>query len=239
MLIIPAIDLKGGKCVRLRQGRADDVTVYSDDPVEMARRWVDQGARYLHVVDLDGAFEGRPVHTEIIGRIVDAIGIPVELGGGLRTDNDIRLVLEQGVCRAIIGTRAFSDTDSLKGLVDEFGESLAVGIDARDGLVQVKGWVETTNRTAVSLAKIADKVGVSTIIYTDTATDGMMKGPNIAAMAEMCDNVCCNIVASGGVTIDADADALKSLGRKNLVGVIVGKALYEGTVTLSQLQGGK
>ena len=144
MRIIPAIDIKGGKVVRLAQGAADKVTVYSDDPVAQARTWLEQGAEQLHVVDLDGAFQGEPRHAEVIGRIIRAIGIPVEVGGGLRTDAHIEKLLQAGVARAIIGTRALEHLDTLAALVKRFGEAIAVGIDARDGFVQVKGWVETT-----------------------------------------------------------------------------------------------
>jgi phosphoribosylformimino-5-aminoimidazole carboxamide ribotide isomerase len=236
MIILPAIDLKDGRCVRLRQGRADDATVYSDDPVEMAKRWADAGGEYLHVVDLDGAFQGRPFHLDVIARIAAAISIPVEVGGGLRTDADVQMLLDAGVRRAIIGTRAFSDPDSLGDMVKQFGDRIAVGIDARDGRVQVKGWVETTDMLAVDLARKADALGVQTLIVTDTATDGMMVGTNVAAMDEVCKAVSCNVIASGGVTTPDDVHALTALGHANLEGAIVGKALYEGTTTLSAMK---
>ena len=236
MIILPAIDLKDGRCVRLRQGRADDATVYSDDPVEMAKRWADAGGEYLHVVDLDGAFQGRPFHLDVIGRIAAAISIPVEVGGGLRTDADVQMLLDAGVRRAIIGTRAFSDPDSLGDMVKQFGDRIAVGIDARDGRVQVKGWVETTDMLAVDLARKADALGVQTLIVTDTATDGMMVGTNVAAMDEVCKAVSCNVIASGGVTTPDDVHALTALGHANLEGAIVGKALYEGTTTLGAMK---
>ncbi len=222
--------------MRLRQGRADDATVYSDDPVEMAKRWVDEGGEYLHVVDLDGAFQGHPVHLDAIARITKAIPIPVEVGGGLRSDDDIRKLLEAGVERAIVGTRAFSDPDSLAETVNQFGEHVAVGIDARDGRVQVKGWVETTDMLAVDLARKADSMGVRTLIVTDTATDGMMVGTNVAAMDEVCRAVSCNVIASGGVTTPDDVRALKELGHPNLYGAIVGKALYEETTSLAEMK---
>lgn len=235
MLVIPAIDLKGGKCVRLKQGRADDAVTYSEDPVAMARQWVGQGAKYLHVVDLDGAFEGRPVHTEIVARIARAIPIPLEIGGGLRTDDDVRAALDAGADRAIVGTRAWAEPEALKRLAATYGERLAVGIDARDGMVQVKGWVETTAERAVDLARKAEGMGVRWIIYTDTSKDGMLAGVNARAMDEMCGAVSCRVIASGGVTSPADIAALKELGRTNLAGAIVGKALYEGRVTLKAL----
>jgi len=236
MIILPAIDLKGGRCVRLRQGVADDATVYSDNPVDMARHWVDEGGEYLHVVDLDGAFQGTPAHLDVIEKIVAAIEIPVEVGGGLRSDDDIRRLLETGADRAIIGTRAFEDTESLGVTVEEFGAKIAVGIDARDGRVQVKGWVETTDMTAVDLAVKADALGVRTLIVTDTATDGMMEGTNVGAIDEICGRVSCDVIASGGVSAPQDVRALAALGHSNLYGAIVGKALYEKSVTLAEMK---
>jgi len=236
MIILPAIDLKDGKCVRLRQGKADDVTVYSDDPVAQALRWRGQGAEQLHVVDLDGAFQGEPKHAEVIARIVRAIGIPVEVGGGLRTDAHIERLLQAGVTRAIIGTRALDSIGALDALVKRFGDAIAVGIDARDGFVQVKGWVETTGTRAIDLAKQAEAVGVRTIIYTDTATDGMLGGPNLEAMRQMCATVSCRIIASGGVSAPEHVTALKALGCENLYGAIVGKALYDGKTTLAAMR---
>lgn len=236
MVVLPAIDLKDGKCVRLRQGKADAVTVYSDDPVAQAQAWLAQGAEQLHVVDLDGAFQGEPRHAEVIARIVKAIGIPVEVGGGLRTDAQIERLLEAGVARAIVGTRALEGIDALAALVRRFGEKIAVGIDARDGFVQVKGWVETTKTRAAELAKQVESVGVRTLIYTDTATDGMLGGPNLAAMREMCGTVACRVIASGGVSAPEHVTALKALGCPNLYGAIVGKALYDGKTTLAAMR---
>jgi phosphoribosylformimino-5-aminoimidazole carboxamide ribotide isomerase len=232
MIILPAIDLQNGKCVRLRQGRAEDVTVYSDDPVAQARRWVDEGARELHVVDLDGAFNGAPAHAGVIRSIVQALRIPVEVGGGLRSDAHIEALVEAGVTRTILGTRAVENTDAFKRLTERFGDIIAVGIDARDGLVQVRGWVETTRVRAVDLARRVEDAGVRTIIYTDTATDGMLGGPNLDAMREMCSTVACAVIASGGVSAPEHVSALKALGCANLYGAIVGKALYDGRTTL-------
>lgn len=237
MTIFPAIDLKGGKCVRLRQGRADDSTIYGNDPVEMARHWQAEGGRALHVVDLDGAFQGAPAHAEVVSKIVKALSIPVEIGGGLRTDDHVRTMLDAGVSRVILGTRALADEEALSRLVKLYGgKRIAVGIDARDGLVQVKGWVETSTTKATDLAKRVAEIGVGTIIYTDTSTDGMLSGPNVEAMAQICDAAACDIVASGGVSSADDIRALKALNRKNLVGAIVGKALYEGRAVLAELQ---
>lgn len=237
MTIFPAIDLKGGKCVRLRQGRADDSTIYGNDPVEMARHWQAEGGRALHVVDLDGAFQGAPAHAEVVAKIVEALSIPVEIGGGLRTDDHVRTMLDAGVSRVILGTRALADEEALSRLVKLYGgKRIAVGIDARDGLVQVKGWVETSTTKATDLAKRVAEIGVGTIIYTDTSTDGMLSGPNVEAMAQICDAAACDIVASGGVSSADDIRALKALNRKNLVGAIVGKALYEGRAVIAELQ---
>jgi phosphoribosylformimino-5-aminoimidazole carboxamide ribotide isomerase len=236
-VILPAVDLKGGKCVRLRQGRADDETVYGEDPAAQAREWAAQGAAWLHVVDLDGAFQGHPAHLDVIGSIVAAAGIPVECGGGLRTDADLEALLARGVSRAILGTRALEREDELAALAAKYGERLAVGIDARDGFVQVKGWTETSRTTAVELATRAAAAGVRTIIYTDTATDGMLRGPNFAGNAELCDAVGpgCGVIASGGITTADDIRRLRALGKANLAGAIVGKALYEGRTTLAEL----
>ncbi len=233
--IYPAIDLKGGRCVRLLQGRADAETVYGQDPVAMATHWAEQGAHWLHVVDLDGAFAGHPAQVDLVARIVAAVKVPVQCGGGLRTDADIQRVLDAGVSRAILGTRAWADPKGLAALVARFGDRLAVGIDARDGLVQIKGWTETTNLTAVALARQADSLGVRTLIVTDTATDGMLKGTNLEAMLDVCSAVRCEVIASGGVSRADDVRALRGLGQANLAGAIVGKALYEGHATLPEL----
>ncbi len=235
--ILPAVDLKGGRCVRLRQGRADDETVYGSDPVAQAREWASQGATWLHVVDLDGAFQGKPAHLDVIGQMVAAAGVPVECGGGLRTDADLEALLSRGVRRAILGTRALERMDELAALAGKYGDRLAVGIDARDGFVQVKGWTETSRTTAVELARRATRAGVKTIIYTDTATDGMLRGPNFAGNAELCDAVgpACQVIASGGIAAADDIRRLRALGKDNLSGAIVGKALYEGRTTLAEL----
>ena len=236
MVIIPAIDIKDGKCVRLRQGRADDVTVYGYDPAAQARDWREQGALELHVVDLDGAFDGEPRHSEIIKSIIKAFDGPVEVGGGLRTPEAINAVLEAGAARAIIGSAALDDPAFLARAVDLWGERIAVGIDARDGFVQTKGWVETTHVKATDLAAAVAKAGVRTIIYTDTATDGMLGGPNIAQMAAICDAApTCQITASGGVSSVYDVANLKALERSNLRAAIVGKALYDGRTTLREM----
>lgn len=233
--IIPAIDLKDGRCVRLKQGRAEDVTVYSADPVEMARHWVSEGGTFLHVVDLDGAFGGRPAHTSIVKSIASAVDVPIEVGGGLRTASDIEELLDAGVARAILGTRACENPDDLAGLVAQFGDRIAVGIDARKGDVQVRGWTRGASVSPVDLAARVDSAGVKTLIYTDTSVDGMLTGPNVEATGEICDAVSCDVIASGGVADATDIRALSALGRPNLAGAIVGKALYEKQVSVKAL----
>ena len=236
MIILPAIDLKGGKCVRLRQGRADDVTVYGDDPAAQAEDWRAQGGRELHVVDLDGAFDGEPRHAEVIRRIIAAFGGPVEVGGGLRTLEAVAAVVDAGAERAIVGSAAVDDPGFLARAVETFGDRIAVGIDARNCFVQTRGWVETTAVRAVDLAHAVAAAGVKTIIYTDTATDGMLGGPNLAQMAAICDAAPgCQITASGGVSSPEDVRNLRALGKANLRAAIVGKALYDGRTTLAAM----
>ena len=236
MIILPAIDLKDGKCVRLRQGRADDVTVYGDDPAAQAKDWADQGGQELHVVDLDGAFAGTPKHAEVIARIIKAFGGPVEVGGGIRTPEALNAVIEAGATRAIIGSAALEDPEFLTQALELYGDKIAVGIDARNGFVQTKGWVETTKTLATDLAAAVAKAGAKTIIYTDTATDGMLGGPNLTQMAAICDAApTCQITASGGVSSPFDVENLKALERPNLRAAIVGKALYDGRTTLRDL----
>jgi len=235
MIVFPAIDIKDGKCVRLRQGRAEDVTVYADDPLDMAHHWVDQGAAWLHVVDLDGAFAGEPANTDLIVRIAAAVDVAIEVGGGIRTTEHVRTLIDGGIRRAIVGTKACSDPDLMAGMVDEFGEQVAVSIDARDGIVQLRGWEESSGRSAIELAREMEGLGVGTIVYTDIAKDGMLQGPNGGATADLCAAVTVDVIASGGVSSIADVLALRALQQANLSGAIIGRALYEGTVDLPQL----
>ena len=236
MQIYPAIDLMGGRCVRLLQGRADAATVYSDDPVATALRWEREGGALLHLVDLDGAFAGEPRHTAVAAAIAAALRIPVEVGGGLRTDAHVEQLLDAGVRRVILGSRALSDPESVRRLAARHPGRLVVGIDARDGFVQVKGWVETTSTRATDLARRVADMGVAAVIYTDTATDGMLSGPNLPALSDLCDAVPqLPVVASGGISGADSIRALASLHRPNLEGAIVGKALYEGAATLPEL----
>ncbi|MCO5044882.1 MAG: 1-(5-phosphoribosyl)-5-[(5-phosphoribosylamino)methylideneamino]imidazole-4-carboxamide isomerase [Verrucomicrobia bacterium] len=233
--IYPAIDIRGGRCVRLLQGRADQETVYGHDPLEMARHWIAEGAEALHIIDLDGAFSGRSVQFEVMGQIIRAVNVPVQVGGGLRTDGDAAWLLGAGAARVVLGTRAWAEPDQVKKLVDRYGEKIAVGIDARGGRVQIKGWTETTDVRATDLARQAESLGVRTIISTDTATDGMLTGANTHAVEGICAAVRCDVIAAGGVGSVGDVKQLRELQRPNLAGVIVGKALYEGRASLAVL----
>ena len=237
--IYPAIDLKGGKVVRLQQGRADAVTVYSDDPAAMAQRWAGDGAKWLHVVDLDGAFTGEPRNLDSVRAILGAVRIPVQLGGGLRTREQVVAALAMCVTRVVVGTKACESPEFVSALVKEFGNRIAVGIDARDGFVAVKGWIEKTKWTTIEFAQRIDQLGVGTIVFTDVSTDGMLRGPNIAAVSAVCGAVRCDVIASGGVSQAEDVCRLQAISTEhpNLVGVIIGKALYDGRVVLRSLQG--
>ena len=230
MIIIPAIDLKDGKCVRLLQGKKDEVTVYSDDPAEMAKKWVDMGARLLHVVDLDGAFSGEQKNIEKIKEIRKAIQIPIQLGGGIRDIKRIEQLADIGVDRMILGTSAAKDPDMVARACKKFECRVLVGIDAKDGKVAVKGWVEVTELDAIKFAKDMESAGAAGIIYTDISRDGMMTGPNIEAMAKMVKNVKIPVIASGGVSKLDDVENLMQI--KDLWGVITGKALYSGALDL-------
>jgi len=234
-MVIPAIDLRNGKCVRLRQGKLSEETVYGDDPVKMAFFWKKEGAKYLHVVDLDGAFAGRPMHTELVIKIASAVNIPVQVGGGLRTETQIQNLIDNGISRVIIGTAAYESEDVVKSLIKRFNSKLAIGIDAQNGFVQTKGWTNTTSLNAVDLAMRLDRMGAQTLIYTDTGRDGMLSGPNTDAILHFCSKVNCRVIASGGVSKPDDIIKLSKLALSNLAGIIVGKALYEGNVSLKNI----
>ncbi|MCX7772151.1 MAG: 1-(5-phosphoribosyl)-5-[(5-phosphoribosylamino)methylideneamino]imidazole-4-carboxamide isomerase [Clostridia bacterium] len=230
MILYPAIDIRNGKCVRLTQGRYEDMTVFADDPLEMARRFEKDGARYLHVVDLDGA-RGENSNRELIDRIAKALTIPVQTGGGIRTLADIKAVLESGIARVILGTAAVKNPELVKEAVALYGDRIAVGIDAKDGKVAIEGWEQTSDFTAVAFAQKMEAIGVKTIIYTDIATDGMLSGPNLDAMQEMAEAVSLDIIASGGVSSVQD---LMNLKKTKVQGAIVGKAIYTGAVNLKE-----
>ena len=236
-LVYPAIDLKGGKVVRLRQGQADAQTIYSDDPVAVARRWEDEGARFLHVVDLDGAFEGTPRNWDSVRAILKAVQIPVQLGGGMRSRSQIEDAMAMGVTRCVVGTKACESPAFVEELAGTFGVHVAVGIDARDGFVAVRGWTEKTKQTAVEFARQVSGLGVKHVIFTDVSTDGMLTGPNLEAIAVLCEAVSCFVIASGGVGERVHVSKLQQLATRhhNLTGVIIGKALYDGRIGLRQL----
>ncbi len=229
MEIWPAIDIRGGKCVRLQQGDYKRETVFGADPAAMARHWVDLGAQCLHLVDLDGAREGRPVNLASIEAIVKASGVPCELGGGVRSDYAIQELLKIGLKRIIIGTLALKEPDWFRRMCKKFPQRLVLGIDARDGFVAAEGWLETSKMPAIGLARQFSGEPIAAIIYTDIAADGMLTGPNVAAMAEMQAAVDLPVVASGGVTTKQDVARLAAAG---MAGCIIGRALYEGTMTL-------
>ncbi len=236
MIIYPAIDIRGGRCVRLHQGEKERETVYYEDPLEPARAWLKAGATWVHVVDLDGAFDGVPKSGDVVRRIGET-GLRVELGGGIRSVETVADYIDLGVSRVVIGTRACESEAFVSALVARYGDRIAVGIDARDGRVAVKGWVDTTEVTAMDLARRMAALGVRTLIHTDIATDGALTGPNFEAQEALLEAVPCQVIASGGVARREDVARFAELaGRhRNLDGVIVGKALYDGRVDLEDL----
>ncbi len=232
MKLYPAIDIKDGRCVRLQQGRFDQVKVYSDSPAEIAALWESKGASFLHLVDLDGALKGRSANADCIRQIVQTVNIPTELGGGIRSLRDIEEVLDLGVYRAIIGTKAVEDPRMLREAVKQFGaEHIAVGIDAKNGLVAVNGWEQVSQVSAMDLALQMKEMGVQTIIYTDISRDGMLSGPNVDATKRLSDATGLDVVASGGVSCMED---LRRIHWAGIHGAIIGKALYEERVDLAE-----
>jgi phosphoribosylformimino-5-aminoimidazole carboxamide ribotide isomerase len=234
MEVIPAIDLLEGRCVRLYQGDYTRSQVFNDNPVEVAQQWVEQGATRLHVVDLDGAKAGKPVNLEAIAAIVDAISIPVEIGGGLRTQESVRQLLRLGVRWAILGTVAVEQPELVAALTKEFPEQIIVGIDARNGKVATRGWLETSEIQATQLAVQMQEMGVSAIIYTDIHRDGTMSGPNLEALRELAGKVSIPIIASGGISSVTDLLSLIALESQGVTGAIVGRALYTGDIILKE-----
>lgn len=230
MQIWPAIDLRGGKCVRLVQGDYARETVYGDDPAAMARRWVGEGAKFLHLVDLDGARDGKLINQDAVAAIVSAVDVPTELGGGVRYESSIRQLLELGLSRVVVGTKAIREPDWLKQMCATFPEQIVLGIDAKDGRVATDGWLEVSDVPAADLAAQFDGQPLAAIVYTDIATDGMLAGPNVEAMREMASAVNVPVIASGGVTTAEDVAKLKQTG---VAGCIIGRALYEGKLSLA------
>ncbi|WP_457639701.1 1-(5-phosphoribosyl)-5-[(5-phosphoribosylamino)methylideneamino]imidazole-4-carboxamide isomerase [Persephonella sp.] len=234
--VIPAVDIKEGKAVRLFKGRADSVTVYGSDPVEMAKRWEEEGAKHLHVVDLDGAFEGVPKNYRIVEQIVKAVSIPVEFGGGMRSREAVEKMLNIGVDRVVIGSMAYQNPDEFAKVVSDFPKKVIVGIDAKDGKVAVKGWIEKTEYTPLEFAKKYDHMDIWGFLYTDVNRDGALKGPDIEGTKHLAENLSHPVIASGGVSSVEDVKKLYSLKKYGVYGVVVGKALYEGKINLKQLE---
>lgn len=236
MTIFPAIDLKDGHCVRLVQGRIDQKTVYSDKPEEVARKFAAEGATWLHVVDLDGAFTGASQNLKSIEKIASAVKVPFQVGGGLRSRADVKRILELGAARVIIGTKAVSAPQFVRELLEEFGsEKIILGIDARDGLVAVDGWVSTAKITAVDFGKTMQEMGITTAVFTDVSRDGLLAGPNLAATRNMAVKTGLEIIASGGVSSRKNIKDLKMLEEVGVSGVIIGKALYTGELSLAEV----
>lgn len=233
MIVIPAIDIRGGKVVRLTQGRFSEETVYSDSPVDMARRWESAGAEMIHVVDLDGAAQGRPVNLDIVRKIASAVKADIELGGGIRDEESIGKAVDAGVSKVVLGTRAL-DEKFLAHAVKAFGSNIVVGIDASNGVVFTKGWVVKSGAKAVDLARMVESAGVRTVNYTDISKDGMLAGPNIDSVKELLDATGLEIVVAGGVSEISDIKKLKAIPGRGIKGAIIGKALYEARIDLGE-----
>ena len=232
MKLFPAIDIKNGQCVRLKQGSFQDILVYSESPLKIAKQWEASGASFIHIVDLDGALVGHSVNDEVIKSIVAEVKIPIQVGGGIRTIKDIENKLELGIERVIIGTKAVKDPAFIKDAVTTFGsKSIVIGIDAKDGMVAIEGWEKVSSYQAVTLAMEMKKYGVKTIVYTDISKDGMLQGPNISHTKEMVEATGLNIIASGGVSSLKDLEMLEEI---KVYGAIVGKALYENRIDLKK-----
>ncbi len=232
MIVIPAIDIKNGKCVRLLQGRMDAETVFSDDPAAMGSRWEEEGAELIHVVDLDGAVAKRPVNLETIRRIIDRVNVPVQVGGGIRDMDTVRMYMAHGVSRVVIGTEAIKNPDLVKEACREFPDRIVVGIDAMAGKVAIEGWTEATEVTAVELARQFEGYGVAAINFTDIERDGMRTGPNLKETEKFAISTSIPVVASGGVSSIEDIKNLVPLESAGVVGVITGRALYDGSLEL-------
>jgi phosphoribosylformimino-5-aminoimidazole carboxamide ribotide isomerase len=237
MLLIPAIDLKDGKCVRLRQGRMDELTVYSDDPVAMAKHWVSLGARRLHIVDLNGATQGKPINAGVIHQIAEALpDIPIQVGGGIRNEDTIQIYLDAGVHYIIIGTKAVTTPHFVSDMCMEFPGHVIVGLDVRDGKLAIEGWSKLSHHNAIDLAQRFEEEGVAAIVHTDISRDGMMNGINIEATVELAREVTVPVIASGGITNLDDIRALCGVAHEGIEAAITGRAIYEGTLDFQEAQ---
>ncbi len=237
MILIPAIDLKDGQCVRLKQGRMDETTVFSNHPLDMAQRWVDEGAKRLHLVDLNGAFDGRPVNGEVVEEIATAFpDLPIQIGGGIRDAETVQAYLDAGVQYCIIGTKAVEDPDFVVQLCQQFAGHIIVGIDAKNGMVATDGWDKVSTVSAIDLAQKFEQAGVSSIVYTDIARDGMMTGPNIEATAELARAISIPVVISGGMSNMQDIHNACSIEDTGVIATILGRSIYEGTIDLQEAQ---
>ncbi|MBO8137182.1 MAG: 1-(5-phosphoribosyl)-5-[(5-phosphoribosylamino)methylideneamino]imidazole-4-carboxamide isomerase [Desulfotomaculum sp.] len=234
MLVIPAIDLREGRCVRLVEGRLDRETIYSENPAEIAENWQRLGARYLHVVDLDGAFAGQPKNMDVIKGIVSSVDIPVQVGGGIRDLKAVETLLNLGVHRVILGTAAITQPEMVRRAVEQFGDKIVLGIDARDGRAAVQGWAVESAVSAVDLALQMKEIGVQRVVFTDIRRDGTLKGPNLEATGELARVTGLKVIASGGVSSLDDICRVKEMEKDGVEGVIVGKALYSGKVDLKE-----
>lgn len=232
MILFPAIDIRGGKCVRLTQGDYDQETVYHDSPTAMAQQWEREGGEFIHVVDLDGAKSGDTPNMNAIRDLVQGVNVPVQVGGGVRTMDKVTQHIENGVSRVIIGTAAIEDPEFLKEAVAKYGDKIAVSIDARGGYVATDGWTETSTTKATELIQQLEAIGVKTVVYTDILKDGMMQGPNMEELKGIDDMTSIDIIASGGVSTEQNIRDLRAMG---LYGAIIGKALYEGALSLQKL----
>ena len=231
--VIPAIDIRGGKAVRLRQGRPEDSTVFSDSPLEVARRFAAEGARRVHVIDLDGAFTGRPANEDVIRRIAKAEGVRVQVGGGVRNFDVAARYFGGGVSRVILGTSIVRNPEEVLRITKAYPGKVAAGIDAKDGFVAIRGWVEITGIPAVELARRMEKSGVSCFVYTDISRDGMMAGPNFRSIREFAKGLSSPVIASGGVSTMEDLETLRDMEGDGVCGAVIGRALYEGSITLA------
>ncbi|HDI52149.1 MAG TPA: 1-(5-phosphoribosyl)-5-[(5-phosphoribosylamino)methylideneamino]imidazole-4-carboxamide isomerase [Bacteroidetes bacterium] len=234
MLVIPAIDLKDGQCVRLRSGKKEDVTIYSSEPWKIAQKWQAAGAQILHVIDLDGAFSGKPINLAALQKIRQTVEIPIQFGGGIRSYSDIQKMLDLGIDRLILGTAVVSSPEWIQQIVQNFGDKIIIAIDARNGKIATEGWVQLSDESPITFARKLSEQGIRRVIYTDISRDGMLVGPNFDMTKEIAIQSNLKIIAAGGISSLADLEKLKQLEKFGIEGAIVGRALYEGQIDLAQ-----